>query len=69
MVTKTLVEQKDPVLFLVSIYNADGTETERLIRANSAHAARSHVMHACKANADNVADVLGKGGKIEQAAE
>ena len=57
----------EKTIFLATVFNADGTETERLVRATTAHAGRAHCLHICKANAQNVADVLGKGGKIEDA--
>ena len=55
-------------IYLATYTDAAGKETERLIRAEKRSAAQNHVLHLCKANAQNVADVLGAGGKIEEAA-
>ena len=59
----------EKVLALATFFDKDGKETSRLIRAASINAAKKHVFHICKASADDVARVLGAGGKIEEAAE
>lgn len=55
-------------IYLATYTDASGKETVRLVRAEKRSAAQNHVLHLCKANAQNVADVLGAGGKIEEAA-
>ena len=56
-------------IFLVTVFNADGTETERLVNATTRRAALKHAAVINKASAADVALVLGKGGKVEEAVE
>ena len=55
-------------IFLVTVFNADGTETERLVNAETRGKAIAHVAVVNKASAANVADVMAKGGKVEEVA-
>ena len=55
----------DKSIFLITQYNTDGTEVARLVSAPTRNAAVAHVLHACKASAANVAEVMAKGGKVE----
>ena len=58
----------EKTIWLVTVFNADGTEKERLVRAETRGKALAHVAVVNKAGAHNVADVLGKGGKVEEVA-
>ena len=55
-------------IYLATYTDTAGKETSRLIRAEKRSEAQNHVLHLCKANAQNVADVLQAGGKIEEIA-
>ena len=57
----------DLTIWLVTVFNADGTEVERLVRADTRGNALKHVAVINKAGPQNVADVLGSGGKVEVA--
>ena len=57
----------EKTIFLVTVFNADGTEEERLVSAETRSAALKHVAVINKASAANVADVMAKGGKVEEA--
>ena len=54
-------------IFLVTVFNADGTETERLVNAPTRAAGLKHAAVINKASAADVALVLGNGGKVEEA--
>ena len=58
----------DKTIFLVIVFNADGTEASRLVSAPTRNAAVAHVLHACKASAEDVWEVTAKGGKVEEVA-
>ena len=58
----------EKTIFLVTVFNADGTESARLVNAPTRNAAVAHVLHACKASAVDVWEVAAKGGKVEEAA-
>ena len=57
----------EKTIFLVTVFNADGTEVERLVSAETRAAALKHAAVINKASAADVALVLGKGGKVEEA--
>ena len=59
----------EKTITLATFFDKDGKSVERLIKASSVNAAKKHVFHICKASADDVARVLGAGGRIEEAAE
>lgn len=59
----------ETTIFLLTTFDADGKEAERLVSAESAHKARQHVVRLNKASAADVARVLGAGGKVEEASE
>lgn len=54
-------------IFLITTFDAEGKENERLVRAESAHAARTHALRVNKASASDVARVMDTGAKIEDA--
>ena len=54
-------------LYLLTCFDAEGTETERLVNAESAHKARQHVVRLNKASPADVARVMQAGGKVEVA--
>jgi hypothetical protein len=56
-------------IFLLTTFDAEGKEAERLVKAETAHAARATAVHVCKASATDVARVLGAGGKVEEKAQ
>ena len=56
-------------IYLLTCFDAEGVETERLVEAESAHKARQHVVRLNKASSHDVARVLGAGGKVEEARE
>lgn len=56
-------------IYLLTCFDADGKETERLVNAESRNAATHHAMRVNKASAADVARVLGAGGKVEEASE
>ena len=56
-------------IHIVTIYNQDGTETERLVTAPKPTAAMRHCIGVKKASPADVARVLGAGGKVEDAGE
>ena len=58
----------DLTIWLVTVFNADGTEDERLVSAETRGKALAHVAVVNKASAANVAEVMAKGGKLEEAA-
>ena len=59
----------EKTIFLLTCFDAEGKETERLVEATSRHAATGHAVKVNKASAADVARVLGAGGQVEQAAE
>jgi hypothetical protein len=56
-------------IYLITCFDAEGFETERLVNAESRAAATKHAMRLNKASAADVARVLGAGGKVEEATE
>jgi len=56
-------------LYLLTTFDANGAETERLVSAASAHIARQHALRLNKASAADVARVLQAGGAVEEAKE
>ena len=59
----------EKALYLLTCFDAEGKETERLVSAESAHKARQHVVRLNKASASDVARVMAAGGKVEEARE
>ena len=60
----------DKDIYLITLFeHPNGKETERLVNAESRHAAVKHVMQAVKASAADVARVLGTEGNagVEEA--
>lgn len=57
----------EKTLFLLTCFDIEGTESERLVEAETRHSAMHHVARLNKASAADVARVLGAGGKVEQA--
>lgn len=55
-------------IFLLTTFDAKGTETERLVEADSRAHALAHVATLNKASAADVARVLGAGGRVEKVA-
>lgn len=60
--------ETEKTLFLLTCFDADGKETERLVEAETRSKAAQHVLGVNKASAADVARVLGAGGKVEKAA-
>ena len=56
-------------IYLITQFDADNAETERLVNAESRSAALKHVARLNKASPADVARVLGAGGKVEEAQE
>ena len=56
-------------IYLLTTFDAAGKEAERLVEAETRHAAQNHALRINKASASDVARVLGAGGKVEAAAE
>ena len=54
-------------IFLLTTFDAEGKETERLVSAATRHDATAHAVKINKASAADVARVLGAGGKVEEA--
>lgn len=66
---------KDPAMpmpteiYLITQFDAENTETERLVSAESRAAAMKHVVRLNKASAADVARVMAAGGPVEEAKE
>lgn len=56
-------------IYLLTCFDAEGKESERLVEAETRAKATGHALKLNKASAGDVARVLGSGGKVEQAAE
>jgi len=56
-------------IYLITQFDAEGEETERLVNAESRSKAAGHVVKLNKASPADVARVLGAGGKVEEAKE
>lgn len=59
----------EKAIYLITHFAAEGTETERLVNAESRSAAMKHVAQLNKASASDVARVMAAGGKVEEARE
>lgn len=59
----------EKTIYLLVITDTDGQETERLVSAAKPTDAMRHALGVRRANPQDVARVLGAGGKVEQAAE
>jgi len=59
----------DPAIYLVTHFDAESKETERLVSAESRSKAQNHVVRLNKASAADVARVMAAGGKVEEATE
>ena len=57
----------ESTIYLLTCFDVDGNETERLVSAESRAAGLSHAVKLNKASPVDVARVLGAGGKVEQA--
>ena len=57
----------ESTIFLLTCFDAEGKETERLVESTTRHGAMHHVARLNKASAADVARVLGAGGKVESA--
>ena len=57
----------EKTIFLLTCFDAEGAETERLVFAESRSAGLAHVAKLNKASPADVARVLGAGGKVEEA--
>lgn len=60
---------EEMTIFLITEFNADESEYERLVKAESRAAALKHVVRLNKASADDVARVMAGGGTVEEAKE
>lgn len=56
-------------IFLLTCFDAEGKESERLVKAESRSKATAHALKVNKASADDVARVLGAGGAMEECKE
>ena len=57
----------DNTIFLLTCFDADGKETERLVSAATRIKAACHAVRVNKASADDVARVMAAGGTVESA--
>ncbi len=57
----------ESTLYLLTCFDAEGKESERLVSAASRAAGLAHVAKLNKASPADVARVLGAGGKVEEA--
>ncbi len=57
----------EKTLYLLTCFDAEGKESERLVSAETRNAATGHVAKLNKASPQDVARVLGAGGKVEEA--
>ena len=55
----------EKTLFLLTTFDAEGTEAERIVSAATRNAAVQHAVRVNKASAADVARVLSAGGKLE----
>ena len=53
-------------IYLLTCYDAEQKETERLVKAAKPTEAMRHAVGVRKASPDDVARVLGAGGKVEE---
>lgn len=56
-------------IFLITQFDADSNETERLVKAETRSKAIAHAVKLNKASADDVARVMAAGGAVEDAKE
>ena len=59
----------EQAIYLITQFDAESVETERLVSAESRSKAQGHVVRLNKASAADVARVLGNGGRVESAQE
>ena len=59
----------EQAIYLITQFDAESVETERLVSAESRSKAQGHVVRLNKASSNDVARVLTNGGKVEQAVE
>ena len=59
--------KNESAIYLLTCFDAEGKETERLVEAATRAAAVKHALQCNKASAADVARVLGAGGKVEEA--
>ena len=59
----------DNGIYLLTTFDADGKEAERLVNAPTRSKAVQHAVRVNLASAQDVARVLGTGGKVEEAQE
>ncbi len=57
----------DTTIYLLTLTDAEGEETERLVTAEKPTQAMGHAIGVRRAKPEDVARVLGAGGKVEQA--
>ena len=62
-------DAKPRTIFLLTCYDSEGAETERLVTAAKPTQAMRHAIGVRRAKPEDVARVLGAGGKVEDAAE
>ena len=56
-------------IYLITQFDAQGKETERLVNADSRSKATAHAVKLNKASAADVARVMAAGGEVEEAQE
>ena len=56
-------------IYLLTVFDAKGAETERLVNAESRSKALGHVAKLNKASAADVARVMANGGEVEECKE
>ena len=56
-------------IYLLTVFDAKGEETERLVNADSRSKATGHVVRLNKASAADVARVMANGGEVEECKE
>lgn len=57
----------ESTIFLLTTFDADGKETERLVEAATRNQATGHAVKLNKASAADVARVMAAGGSVEKA--
>ena len=65
--TAAVKTTKPRTIFLLTCFDAEGAETERLVNAESRSAGLAHVARLNKASPADVARVLQAGGRVETA--
>jgi hypothetical protein len=59
----------ESAIYLITAFDSDNKETERLVQAESRAAALKHVVRLNKASAADVARVMASGASVEEAKE